>query len=255
MTAATIVVCSVLGLAVGSFLNVVIWRVPRGESVLLPASHCPECDTPILARDNVPVLSWVLLRGRCRACGSRISVRYPLVELGTAAAFASVAARFGASWALPGYLVLTAALVALSVIDLDTFLLPNRIVYPLAFVSVPLVGLAAAGEGGLDEFLRALAAGGAGFCALLVIHLISPRGMGFGDVKLAFVLGLWLGYLGWAEVLLGFFAGFLAGALLGVALLVFTDRGRKDPVPFGPFLAFGTWITIVAGQAFLDWYL
>lgn len=255
MLAFTIAVCALVGLAVGSFLNVVIRRVPLDESLVRPRSHCPECDTPIAARDNVPILSWVVLRGRCRTCAAPISVRYPLVEAGTAVAFAAVAARFGPSWALPGYLVLTAGLIALAAIDLDTFLLPNRIVYPLAVVSVPLVAVAAAGAGGTNAFLRALAGGGAGFGVLFVIHLISPRGMGFGDVKLAFVLGLWLGYLGWAEVFLGFFAGFLSGALVGIALLAFTSRGRKDPVPFGPFLAFGTWITVLFGEAFLDWYL
>jgi len=253
--AAVIAVCAVLGLAVGSFLNVVIWRVPRGESIVRPPSHCPACGRPVRPHDNIPVVSWLLLRGRCRDCAAPIPARYPLVELGTGIAFGLVGARFDLTWALPGYLVLTAGLIALSAIDLDTFLLPNRIVYPLAVASVPLVGLAAAGEGGWSAFGRALAGGGAMFGALLVIHLISPRGMGFGDVKLAFVLGVWTGYLGWGEVVLAFFWSFLAGALVGIGLMVLGGRGRKDPVPFGPFLALGTFAAVIAGEAFLDWYL
>ncbi|MCZ7530931.1 MAG: prepilin peptidase [Acidimicrobiia bacterium] len=255
MPVAVTAVCALFGLAVGSFLNVVIWRVPRHESIVHPPSHCPSCDTPIRPYDNIPVVSWLLLRGRCRDCGAGIAPRYPLVEAGTALAFGMVGARFDLTWALPGYLVFTAGIIALSVIDLDTFLLPNRIVYPLAVVSIPLVGLAAAGDGGWSAFGRALAGGAALFGLLLVIHLISPRGMGFGDVKLAFILGIWTGYLGWGEVIVGIFWSFAAGAVIGVGLMVFSGRGRKDPVPFGPFLALGSFAAVIFGRAFLDWYL
>ena len=124
--------CGLFGLLIGSFLNVVIWRVPRGESIVSPPSHCPGCDTEIAPYDNIPVLSWLVLRGRCRHCGTRISVRYPLVELASAGLWVAMALRFGWSWELPAYLVLVSALLALSLIDLDTFLLPNKIVYPLA---------------------------------------------------------------------------------------------------------------------------
>lgn len=243
-----------LGLAVGSFLNVVIWRVPRKESVVSPRSACPSCATPIRAVDNVPVVSWIALRGRCRTCGARISVRYPLVELGCAVLFAAVGARFGASWALPAYLVFAGALLALSAIDLEHYKLPNRIVYPLAIVMPVLVGVASVGEGDLGAWGRAMLGGLAAFGGLLVLHLISPRGMGLGDVKLAFVLGVALGWLGWGHVGFGLVLGFLYGAVVGVLLLALRLRGRKDPVPFGPFLAAGALTMVLWGQSILDWY-
>jgi len=253
---AFVVVCvAVLGLMVGSFLNVVVWRVPRGESVVAPPSHCPECDTPIAPFDNVPVVSWVALRGRCRTCGTHISARYPLVELSCAALWALMALRFGASWELPAYLVLSAALLALSLIDLETFLLPNRIVYPLSVAMVVLFGLPAVVDGAGSDYGRALLGGVVAFAFFLTIHLIAPRGMGFGDVKLSFSLGVALGWLSWGSVFLGLFLGFLLGAVVGVAVIATGLRSRKDHVPFGPFLAAGTIIAILVGQPLLDLYL
>jgi leader peptidase (prepilin peptidase)/N-methyltransferase len=144
MTALVAAISGIYGLVIGSFLNVVIWRVPRKESLVKPASHCPGCDTKIANRDNVPVVSWLLLRGRCRNCGTAISVRYPFIELFTAVLFAAVGARFAHSWALPAYLVLTAALVALSAIDLEHYILPNRILYPTDGAAIVLLGVASA---------------------------------------------------------------------------------------------------------------
>src|SRR5947208_14309635 len=146
MTAFVAAASALVGLAVGSFLNVVIYRVPRKESVVRPRSHCPGCGTQLAERDNIPVVSWVLLRGRCRTCGEPISARYPLVELGTAALFVAAALRFGLDWALPAYLVFFAALVAVSFIDLEHYIIPNRIVYPTLFVSIPLLAVAAAAQ-------------------------------------------------------------------------------------------------------------
>jgi leader peptidase (prepilin peptidase) / N-methyltransferase len=255
VTVMLVVLCAVLGLLVGSFLNVVIARVPLRQSVVRPRSRCPGCTTQLAERDNVPVLSWLLLRGRCRTCAERIPVRYPLVEAGTAVLFAMAAARFGADWALPGYLLFFAVLVAVSVIDLEHFLVPNRIVYPTVVASVPLLAVAALlGDDG-DRFVRALlgalvAAGG-----LLVIHLISPRGMGMGDVKLAVLLGLYLGWLSLGHVLLGLLLGFVLGSVVGLALLATGLRGRKDHVPFAPFLAAGAVVAVLAGRPLLDWYL
>lgn len=250
-----VAVCAVLGLAVGSFLNVVVWRVPQRESVVTPGSHCPACDEPIRAHENIPVVSWLVLRGRCRACGNRISLRYPLVELGTAALWALLALRVGASWALPSYLVLGAALLALALIDLDTFLLPNAIVYPLAVALVVLFGVGALGDGDGGAWVRAVLGGLAAFGFFLVVHLVSPRGMGFGDVKLSFCLGVALGWLSWGHVFLGIFLGFLIGATTGLVLIATGKRGRRDHVPFGPFLAAGALTAVLVGQPILDLYL
>ena len=250
-----VVALALIGLAIGSFLNVVIWRVPRHESVVAPPSHCPGCDALISPRDNIPVLSWLLLRGKCRSCGIRISPRYPLVEALNALLWVAMALRFGDSWALPAYLVLVSALLALSMIDLDTFLLPNRIVYPLAVTLIALFGLAAVIDGAGNDFARAMFGGAAAYLAFLVIHIAAPRGMGFGDVKLSFSLGVALGWISWGAVALGIFLGFLLGAVLGVALIALKIRSRKDHVPFGPFLAAGTVIGILISQPVLDLYL
>ena len=244
-----------LGLVIGSFLNVVIWRVPRGESIVRPPSHCPRCDAEITPYDNIPVLSWVLLRGRCRHCGAGISVRYPLVELACGVLWVAMALRFGATWALPAYLVLVSALLALSLIDLDTFLLPNAIVYPLGLALVVLFGAAAVLDGAGGDYVRALLGGLAAFAFFLTVHLIAPRGMGFGDVKLSFSLGVALGWISWGSVFLGLFLGFLLGAVIGVILIATKVRSRRDHVPFGPFLAAGTVLAILFGAPLLDLYL
>lgn len=255
MTAFVVVLCGALGLVIGSFLNVVIWRVPRKESVAHPPSHCPQCGTAIAPRDNIPVVSWIVLRGRCRACRGRIPVRYPVVELCTGVLFAVVAAHFAGSWALPAYLLLSAGLIALSVIDLEHYLLPNRIVYPLGFASVPLLALASWLEGDWGAFLRAIIAACLAFAVFFVIHIISPRGMGFGDVRLSFVLGLYLGWLGWGYLAGGLFAAFLYGAVIGIGfLIVGGSEARKRPIPFGPFLAAGAMTFVLFGGPVLDWY-
>jgi leader peptidase (prepilin peptidase)/N-methyltransferase len=254
MDGAVVVFCGVLGLLVGSFLNVVIWRVPRKLSVVRPPSHCPQCETPISPRDNVPVLSWLLLRGRCRHCGNPIPVRYPLVEVAGGVLFAAVALRFGTDWALPAYLVLTAALLAISIIDLEHFIVPDRITAPLTVSSLVLLGVAAGADGDWSRFGRSLLGGLAFFAFLLLLNIINPRGMGMGDVKLSFSLGLFLGWLGWGQVFLGGFLSFLLGAVVGVALIATKVKTRKDHVPFGPFLASGTLITILWAAPILRWY-
>jgi len=254
MTVAVAVVCGLLGLAVGSFLNVVIYRVPRKESVVRPRSRCPGCGTQLADRDNIPVLSWILLRGRCRTCGEPISARYPLVELGTAALFVAAALRFGLDWVLPAYLVFFAALVAVTFIDLEHYIIPNRIVYPTLFVSVPLLVLAAAAQNEWSELLRAGEGAALAWGFLLVVHLIQPRGMGFGDVRLAAVLGLFLGWLDLRHVFLGLFLGFLFGSLSSITLIALRRRGRKDQIPFGPFLAAGAVVAVLFGSPIISWY-
>jgi leader peptidase (prepilin peptidase)/N-methyltransferase len=249
-----IVLSAVVGLVIGSFLNVVIHRVPRGESVVSPRSRCPGCGTEISARDNIPVLSWLLLRGRCRTCGEPISARYPLVELLTGALFAAVTWWAGASWALPAYLYLAAIGVALSAIDLDTKRLPNPIVLPSYVVALVLFLLPAVLDGAWDAYLRAVLAGAALFAFYFLLAFIYPAGMGFGDVKLSGVLGIYLGWVSWALVALGTFAAFLLGAVVGIAVIVGGKGGRKTKVPFGPFMIIGTFLALFFGQSVVDWY-
>jgi leader peptidase (prepilin peptidase) / N-methyltransferase len=248
------VVAGVLGLCVGSFLNVVIHRVPRRQSVVRPRSRCTSCGTRLAGRDNVPVVSWLALGRRCRTCHRPIPWRYPLVEVGTALLFALAALRFGADWALPAYLLCFATLLAVALIDLEHFIVPNRIVFPVLYASVPLLGAAAALGGEWDRFGTAVVGAVAASGSLLAINLVSPRGMGMGDVKLALVLGLYLGWLGLGHVALGLFLGFLLGALVGLLLIALGLRSRRDHVPFAPFLAAGTIIAVLVGAPILDWY-
>ncbi|HWG99271.1 MAG TPA: prepilin peptidase, partial [Pilimelia sp.] len=198
-----LVLAGVLGLVVGSFLNVVIHRVPRAESLLRPGSHCPRCRAAVAARHNVPVLGWLVLRGRCAACRAPISPRYPLVELATAALFVAVTAHLGLDWALPAYLYLAAVAVALAMIDLDVQRLPNAIVLPSYPIAAVLLLLAAAAGGDWPAALRGGLAMAALWAFYLALFLIYPGGMGYGDVKLAGLLGLYLGWLGWAAVGIG----------------------------------------------------
>lgn len=260
MTAALIVSCGVLGLAVGSFLNVVIHRVPRGESVVRPRSACPACGVPISARDNVPVLSWLLLRRRARCCGVPISARYPLVEAGTAAAFAGVAAWRGADAALPAFLYLAAISVALAVIDLDVRRLPDVIVLPSYPVAATLLAVPTLLEGDLAAAVRA-AVGGVALFALfwtlwfLSLLILRKEGMGLGDVKLSGVLGLYLGWLSWAHLVVGAFLGFLVGGVVGIALMAVGRAGRKSMVPYGPSMLAGAWLAVAFARPVADWYL
>jgi leader peptidase (prepilin peptidase)/N-methyltransferase len=250
-----VLVMAVVGLLVGSFLNVVIWRVPRGESIVSPPSHCPGCDRPVRPRDNIPVLSWLLLRGRCRDCSERISARYPLVEAGTAAVFAVLTLRIGLEAALPAFLYLGAIGVALAMIDLDVKRLPNSIVLPSYVVGGVLLAVAALVDGDWWALLRAALGMAALYGFFFLLALIYPAGMGFGDVKLAGVLGLYLGYLGWAEVVTGGFLGFLFGGVVGGGLMILHRAGRKSQIPFGPFMLAGGLVAVLWGGALADLYL
>jgi leader peptidase (prepilin peptidase) / N-methyltransferase len=246
---------ALLGLLVGSFANVVIHRVPAGQSVVSPPSACPGCATPVAPRDNIPVVSWLLLRGRCRSCAAPISARYPAVELAMAVLFGVVGGVVGADWALPGYLLYAWTLLVVAVIDAETRRIPNRLTYPLTPVLLVLMGGAALANGDPMAALRALLGGLAAFTALLAIALISPRGLGMGDVKLAAFIGIGLGYLGWGHVVLGVFGGFLLGGAVAVVLVGLRLRGRKDQLPFGPYLAAGAVATVLVGRPLIDGYL
>jgi leader peptidase (prepilin peptidase)/N-methyltransferase len=243
-----------LGLLVGSFVNVVVHRVPRGESVVSPASRCPSCGHPVAARDNVPVLSWLLLRGRCRHCRCAVGARYPLVELVTAAVFVVLALRLGATAQLPAFLYLGAAGVALALIDLDVKRLPNAIVLPSYPVALGLL-LVPATLGAWSAYGRALLAMAGLFAAYFALALVQPGGMGFGDVKLAGLLGLHLGWLGWAELLVGALAGFVLGGAVGVALLLTRRATRRSAIPFGPFMLAGALVGVLAGDGLARLYL
>jgi leader peptidase (prepilin peptidase)/N-methyltransferase len=251
---ALIALVAILGLAIGSFLNVVIHRVPRGESLITPASHCPSCDAAIKTRHNIPLLSWLVLRGRCATCATPISARYPLVEALTAGLFIAVTLRFGFTAELPAYLYLAAITVALALIDLDAYRLPNAIVLPSYVVAIALLAPACVIDGTLQPVARALAAMAALWLFFFAIRMVNPRGMGFGDVKLAGLVGLYLGWLGWGTVAVGTFAGFLLGSLVGVAMILFRRADRKAAIPFGPAMLAGTMLALFFSAPVVDWY-
>jgi leader peptidase (prepilin peptidase) / N-methyltransferase len=243
--------CGIFGLAVGSFLNVVIYRVPRHESVVTPRSACPSCGKPISAADNVPVISWVLLRGRCRNCNTAISTRYPLIEVLAASLFAGAAARTGFAWDLPAYLVLCAALLALACIDLEHLLLPKALVYSALGLFTALLALAAGISGHWHDLVIGTACAAGWFVVFFLLNALSPRLLGFGDVRLAPLLGLSLGWLGVRYVLLGFFSANLIGALVGIALILTKRISRQQQVPYGVFLAVGAAFAFFAGPEVL----
>jgi leader peptidase (prepilin peptidase)/N-methyltransferase len=240
---------SCAGLALGSFATVVAHRVPRGESIVGGRSRCPGCGATIAAYDNVPVLSWLALRGHCRRCGERISPRYPLTELAMAALFCATTLILGTDDAgqLALGLALCAMLVIVTLTDLERRVIPNAVLLAGAVVALAIV--AATDVGSSPERLTA-AAGAGGF--LFCVALLYPRGMGMGDVKLVAVMGLYLG----VAVAPALLAGFGAGALVGLAMIV--RRGaaaRKQAIPFGPFLALGGIVGLWWGEAMVDWYL
>jgi leader peptidase (prepilin peptidase) / N-methyltransferase len=252
-----VAVAFVFGLAVGSFLNVVAHRVPRGESLLRPGSRCPTCGAPVRARHNIPVGGWLLLRGRCADCRTRISPRYPIVELATGLLFAAVAYRvadLGLVAAVPAYLYFTAIGVALTVIDLDVRRLPNAIVLPSYPVLAVLLTIAAAWHGDWWALARAGIGAAALFGFFFAVAFAYPAGMGFGDVKLAGLVGGVLAYLSWAALAVGAFAGFLLGAFVGVAIMLAGRGGRKTAVPFGPFMVAGALLALFVADPLASLY-
>ena len=252
MLALLIVGCGLLGLAIGSFLNVVIYRVPRHESIVSPRSACPNCGTPILERDNIPILSWIILGGRCRACREPISPRYPIVELTCSGLFAGAAARVGFNWYLPALLIFLAGLLALGAIDLDLMILPRAIIYPCLLAEICLLVVAAGVTGQWHRLLIAGLCAAGWFVVFFLINALGPRFLGFGDVRLSPLLGLGLGWLGVRYVILGFFAGNLIGAMIGVALIASKRMKRDQPVAYGVFLALGCAVAVFAGPELLS---
>jgi leader peptidase (prepilin peptidase) / N-methyltransferase len=253
--AAGIALATLFGLIFGSFANVVVHRVPLKESIVHPASRCPSCGVALRARDNIPVVSWLVLHGRCRNCNARISVRYPAIELLTGILFGLAAWRIRPATDLIAYLPLLWVLVVLSFIDLEHKLLPNRIVIPSLVTGVVLLGISAALEPGIHAWGRALAGGAISFIIFLALAIISPRGMGMGDVKLSAVLGLALAYQGWGRLFLGFLLAFVTGAVVGLAMIATRRAGRKSEIPFGPYLALGAAVALLFGRPLVHAWL
>jgi leader peptidase (prepilin peptidase)/N-methyltransferase len=246
--ALAITLAAVGGLIVGSFLNVVAHRLPRNESLERPRSRCPSCGTQLRAIDNIPVISWLALRGRCHHCGAPISPRYPLVELVTAALYVAVVVSQDDAARIVLGLLLVTALVPITLIDLDHRIIPNRITGPAAVAA--LVAIVALDVGFLPEALIGAVAGGGFF---FVAALLYPRGMGMGDVKLAGMLGLYLGRAVAPAILIALIAGIVVGAAI-IARKGITE-GRKTAVPFGPFLALGGLVAFLVGRDLVDVYL
>jgi leader peptidase (prepilin peptidase)/N-methyltransferase len=247
-----VTVVGVVGLVVGSFLNVVIYRVPAKLSIVTPRSACQRCGTKIRPLDNVPVLSWLVLRGRCRACQTPISARYPLVEILTATLFVGVAFRFGSSWTLPAELLFVAGLIALAFCDYDHMILPKRIVWSTTLlVSAALIAAA----GALGEWRRlgvVVACGAAEFLLFFALNMANPRWLGFGDVRLAPLLGGALGWIGPQTAIVGLFLGNLTGVVIGLGLIAFRRSSRQARLPFGVFLAIGAVIALLVSPTVFD---
>ena len=236
----------IFGLLIGSFLNVCIWRLPREESIIRPGSHCPACSTLLGARDLVPVLSWIFLRGKCRFCNEAVSARYPLVEILTGVLFLWCFHQYGLTPEFGAAMVFSAFMVAITFIDLDHQIILDGMLALLAVSGLVLQWWTGA-LGVVSMLIGALVGGG----LLLLLAILSGGGMGGGDVKFAAALGFWLG---WPGTLLGLFIGFVLGGFISGLLLVTRLRGRKDFIPFGPFIAIGAWIALLHGKAILNWY-
>jgi leader peptidase (prepilin peptidase)/N-methyltransferase len=245
-----VLVTGVLGLVVGSFLNVVVHRVPRGISLSRPGSRCPACAHPIRYRHNVPVLSWMMLRGRCADCAAPISIRYPAVELATATLFVAITVRLGhvgLLTALPAFLCFAAVGLALALIDLETGRLPDAIVLPTYPVLALLLTLAALLSGDPSALLRAAVGAAGSFALYYAIALVKPDGMGFGDVKTAGIIGGMLAFVSYPVLLVGAAAAFVLGATTGVAAMLARRAGRASRIPFGPFMVSGAVAALFVG--------
>jgi leader peptidase (prepilin peptidase)/N-methyltransferase len=240
---------ALFGLLIGSFLNVVAWRLPRGESLVRPRSKCPGCAMQLKPYDNVPVVSWLVLRGRCRGCGERISARYPVVEAITAALYvAVVAAKWDDVLQMTLGIVLVTFLVPIAVIDFDLKVIPNKLTGPAAVLAVALGAVLE------PSYLPEQLVAGAGALVFFMLPaLIHKKGMGMGDVKLAAVLGLYLG----RDVAPAIMIGLVLGVIVGAAVVTVkgVSEGRRTKVPFGPFLAMGALVAFFAGDAIVDSYL
>ncbi len=265
---AALVAAGVFGTLIGSFLNVVVYRVPRGLSVVAPPSACGSCHHVIRPYDNIPLVSWLVLRGKCRDCQAPISARYPLVELAGGVVFAVVAWQFSAEifaastattvvaavLAMVAFLYLAAISIALALIDLDVQRLPDAIVLPSYAVGIVLLGASALLAGEPAALVTAGIGMVSAFVLYLVLALVRPGGMGMGDVKLAGVIGLYLGWLGLPELVVGVAAAFVLGGIAGIVLLIVRRRAGTT-MPFGPWMLLGAWVGALGGPALAETYL
>jgi leader peptidase (prepilin peptidase) / N-methyltransferase len=257
----TWVLVALLGLAFGSFLNVCIWRIPRGESIVAPPSHCPRCNKLIAGYDNIPVLSYIILRGRCRHCRKPISIRYPLVEALTGALFLAAFARFGPAWPAVKAAVLICLLVSTALIDLDLQIIPFQLSIP--GIALGLAGAFLPPQMVPDAFIAAAAgAGFVGFAILLWRHVLSgifrrfgvdqKEGMGFGDLPYAAMIGA---FIGWRALVVALFAAVAFGVVGGLVARAAGRNKAGQPVPFGPFLALGGLVGLFFGDTIFAWYV
>ena len=242
----------ILGLIVGSFSNVCIYRIPRNESIIYPASHCPKCRSKIKPVDNIPLLSFILLKGRCRNCKSKISIQYPIVEFLTGLIYLIVYRIYGLSIQSLIYIILSSALIIIAFIDLNEQIVPDVISLPgivIGFIIsffVPYISF-------INSALGVLVGGG----IILIIGLagsviFKKEAMGGGDVKLAAMIGA---FLGWRYIIISLFLGFFLGALVGIVLILSKIKSREDTVPFGPFIVLGSFITLLCGEKIISWYI
>jgi leader peptidase (prepilin peptidase)/N-methyltransferase len=242
------VISFILGLIIGSFLNVCIGRIPERQSLILPSSHCPVCKTSLKPLDLIPVFSWIFLKGRCRYCGTKISVQYPLVELLTGCLFLLNYVMLGISISFLFSIIITSLLITISFIDLRHYIIPDVLNITL-LITVVLFRIVTWNGNILDPVLGLIAGGG----LFLLIHILTKgRGMGLGDVKLIAVLGL---YFGLAETMVTVVLSFIIGAVIMVVLLLTKIKKRKDQIPFGPYIALAAYFTMLFGPQMLNWYL
>src|SRR4030042_1634556 len=254
------IIVFIFGSVIGSFLNVCIYRIPRNISIIMPSSRCPSCDIPVRPSDNIPILSYILLGGRCRICKARISFRYPLVEFLNAIIYVLVLWRFGFGWHTPVYFVFCSSLIVISFIDLDFQIIPDVITLP----GIP-IGIMFGGFLLLNPFMRSLSLGiksslmgafiGFGLFYLVAVaglHIFKKEALGGGDIKLMAMIG---GVLGWKGVILTTFLGSLSGAIVGVLVILFKGKEKGSRIPLGPFLALCSVITLFYGQEIFYWYL
>lgn len=248
-------VCGLAGFIAGTFLQVVVRRTPMRERVLGVRSHCSVCGVPVSRLGSVPLLTYGFTRGRCTTCASRLWSRWPWLEFVTAFAWAALGARFGWAWALPAYLAAFLAFIGIVVVDLRHFLIPNRIVYPALLTCGLVFVVAAAIEGRPQPLLDALVGMTAAWLFFGLVWLVSPRGIGFGDVRLSALIGLVTGWIGVGNVVVALFVGILTGAVTGVAFVLLRFLTRRDPIPYGPFLVLGAVVSIFGGEQIAEWWL